>query len=72
MNIRMKTHLARKGELVPAFSGLIYPDKGVDETYLSSDDLIGAVLCESMPNFNRIKLRTGMVYYMRDADLEKS
>jgi len=72
MQLRMKSNLARRGELVPAFSGFVYPDQGVDEIYLSADDLIGSVLCESNPNFNRVKLRTGIIYYMRDADLEKS
>ena len=72
MHIRMKSNLARRGELVPAFSGFVHPDQGVDEIYLSADDLIGSVLCESNPNFNRVKLRTGIIYYMRDADLEKS
>ena len=70
MHIRMKVNL--KGKLIPAFSGFVHPDQGVDEIYLSADDLIGAVLCELSPNFNRVKLRTGIIYYMRDADLEKS
>jgi len=68
----MRSNLAQKAKLVPAFSGFVHPDQGVDEIYLSADDLIGAVLCESSPHFNRVKLRTGIIYYMRDADLEKS
>ena len=76
MRVRMRDDLALRGDLVPAYEGVIYPDDGVDERYLSACDLDGAICLpdekESSPeyNFSRIKLKTGDIYYMRGIDLD--
>jgi hypothetical protein len=77
MRVRMRNDLALRGDLVPAYEGVIYPDEGVDPRYLTAGDLDGALnlpdLCgddEPEYNFNRIKLKTGEIYYMHGVDLD--
>lgn len=77
MRVRMRDDLALKGDLVPAYEGVIYPDEGVELRYLTACDLEGAINLpdeckddEPEYNFNRIKLKTGEVYYMRGVDLK--
>jgi hypothetical protein len=77
MRVKMRDDLALRGVLVPAYEGVIYPDEGVDPRYLTADDLDGALnlpdLCkdnEPEYNFNRIKLKTGEIFYMHGVDLD--
>jgi len=71
MKARMSDRLALRGELVPAYEGVIYPDKGVDETYLTASDLEGADHLEADPaiEFSRVRLKTGRVYYISRCDI---
>ena len=75
--VKMRADLALRGDLVPAYEGVVYPDEGVDPRYLTACDLDGALnlpdLCgdnEPEYNFNRIKLKTGEIYYMCGVDLD--
>ena len=74
--VRMRDDLALRGDLVPAYEGIVYPDDGVDERYLTASDLDGAICLpdeDDSPlanNFNRIRLKTGEVFYMRGIDLD--
>ena len=76
MRVRMRDDLALRGDFVPAYEGIVYPDEGLDERYLSATDLDGAICLpdewDGAPhnNFNRIKLKTGDIYYMRGIDLD--
>ena len=74
MRVRMRDDLALRGDLVPAYEGIIYPDEGVDERYLTASDLDGAICLqdedERENNFNRIRLKTGEIFYMRGVDLD--
>ena len=72
MKVRMRDDLAIKGDLVPAYEGIIYPNEGVEVQYLTACDLDGAVCLPNQANlnFNRIKLKTGNVLYMRGIDLD--
>jgi hypothetical protein len=74
MRVRMRDDLALRGDLVPAYEGVVYPDEGVEVQYLTACDLDGAVCLpdqsEDELNFNRIKLKTGNVLYMRGIDLD--
>jgi hypothetical protein len=70
----MRDDLALRGDLVPAFESVVYPDEGVGVQYLTACDLDGAICLpdenEDEYNFNRIKLKTGIVFYMRGIDLD--
>jgi len=74
MNVRMRDDLALRGDLVPAFESVVYPDEGVGLQYLTAFDLDGAICLPDVNkdeyNFNRIKLKTGNVFFMRSIDLD--
>jgi hypothetical protein len=69
MKARMTDRLALRGELVPAYEGIIHPNKGVDEVYLTATDLEGSQEMEANQYFSRVRLKNGRVFYVAKGDI---
>ena len=73
MRVKMRDRLALRGELVPAYEGIIYPNQGVDEVYLSAFDLENSdqLEADSAHIFSRVRLKNGRVYYVSREDITR-
>ena len=77
MNVRMRDDLALDGLKVPAFAYIDSREGGMEATYLSADELVGAKclpdLCDDTSleySYNRIGLRDGRIFFMVGVDLD--
>ena len=75
--VRLRKDLAQEGIAIPAYDDVTEPDNGVGETYLSDEDLRGAVLIgdnddDTKPHyaFEHIKLQDGRDFYVHGIDLD--
>lgn len=75
--VRLRDDLAEDEVLIPAYDDVVEPDTGVGLTFLSEQDLEGAVLIndnadDTRPHywFEHIRLQDRREYYVHGIDLD--